>query len=330
MESALKDLCADYVTNASSKTPPSLIIAGDKESNTINIPGSAPANSLDWSVVQRGCAALIMYINNIRNQPNVPRYRRISTTNSSFRGQVEPLVGYDKVLEAVGFSKKGSHYEWAWEMGPKSNSNSSNNLEAIATSTATATATATSSGSGLGPASSSCAVATTPDVTSVEAILSDAVKHLEALKVGEVAFKASIINSRQLYLAKDIAHTVNSSFQYDDIYDPKGSVTPSATPMRKAGVTTPTHVAHSYSPMNTPLQSMSVSHPSSPYSPLTSLGLSHLPSIINRSNNNNGTNGTLGSTSKALGGNNSNANIPSFPLAFDDVSYVCVCVCVCV
>ncbi len=64
--------------------------------------------------LQKGCDMLLMYLKNIKLQPGVPRYRKISTTNASFRESMASLVGHQAVLEAVGFAKAGSYFEWTW------------------------------------------------------------------------------------------------------------------------------------------------------------------------------------------------------------------------
>jgi hypothetical protein len=41
-----------------------------------------------------------------------PRYRRVSSSNQSFRKCMGELHGHAAVLEALGFSKNGTYYEW--------------------------------------------------------------------------------------------------------------------------------------------------------------------------------------------------------------------------
>lgn len=309
MENALKDICNDNMTNHKTtltNSPPkatknqSLI----NENNTINIPGSAPANSLDWSIMQRGCGALIMYINNLRNQPNVPRYRRISTANSSFKSQVAPLLGHEKILHALGFQKKGSQFEWTWEF---SNDNSA---------TDSSEGNSNSSSNSNGRANPSM-----PGTPSVKIILSEAVKHLEALKVGEVAFKASLINSRQLYPYPN--PNLDSSAG-----TPRSKDNDKEQPTKHTPVTTP---SISKSPSEKELLNydeiyQSKSHVSSPSPPSLVVTPSRddeatasskteggpeadsYPSLINR-------NGTTG----AVKGKGVNSMSPSLPLAFDDI-----------
>ena len=61
-----------------------------------------------------GCGVLLMYIGNLIKHPSVPRYRRISSSNSSFRTALADLAGHELVLSAVGFVHRGSHFEWEW------------------------------------------------------------------------------------------------------------------------------------------------------------------------------------------------------------------------
>ena len=56
--------------------------------------------------------ALLMYIAKLVEQPTVPRYRRISVTNQTYKTLIAPLKGHDEFLKAVGFSKKGTCFEW--------------------------------------------------------------------------------------------------------------------------------------------------------------------------------------------------------------------------
>ena len=66
------------------------------------------------TTLKQGCGALVMYITKLCEQPNVPRYRKITTTNQSFRSLVQPLNGHEKVLESVGFVRRTNFYEWVW------------------------------------------------------------------------------------------------------------------------------------------------------------------------------------------------------------------------
>lgn len=70
-------------------------------------------------VFKKGCGALAMYIRNVLGNPSMPRYRKVSTSNASFKSLVLPLVGHAKILDAVGFKLSGiggSSYEWMWRI----------------------------------------------------------------------------------------------------------------------------------------------------------------------------------------------------------------------
>lgn len=64
--------------------------------------------------LKKCCSTLLMYVSNILDQPTVSRYRRIVTTNSSFKSLVFPIEGHQAFLESVGFFQRGSQFEWLW------------------------------------------------------------------------------------------------------------------------------------------------------------------------------------------------------------------------
>lgn len=55
---------------------------------------------------------LKMYLNNIVSQPDNVRYRRVYTGNAMFKEALGKASNHQLLLEACGFEKKGSHYEW--------------------------------------------------------------------------------------------------------------------------------------------------------------------------------------------------------------------------
>lgn len=94
-------------------------------------PQSQSGTTATTTPLQKGCDMLLMYLKNIKMQPGVPRYRKISTTNASYRDSLEPLAGHHAVLEAVGFAKAGSYFEWTWTAATTAKGdgdNTSNNL----------------------------------------------------------------------------------------------------------------------------------------------------------------------------------------------------------
>ena len=62
--------------------------------------------------LDEGLSALRMYINMIIENPEIPRYRRIATSNQSFKNLIAPIEGHDNFLKSIGFVKKNSCYEW--------------------------------------------------------------------------------------------------------------------------------------------------------------------------------------------------------------------------
>lgn len=62
-----------------------------------------------------GCGALIMYLKNILDHPEIPRYRKIITSNQNFKTMLQPLHNHISLLQSVGFIQKtpGS-FEWSW------------------------------------------------------------------------------------------------------------------------------------------------------------------------------------------------------------------------
>ena len=49
--------------------------------------------------------ALIMYLSKILEQPSIPRYRRITVANQTFKTMIAPVVGHDELLQSLGFVK---------------------------------------------------------------------------------------------------------------------------------------------------------------------------------------------------------------------------------
>jgi len=69
--------------------------------------------------LRSGCSTLIMYVSKLIEQPDVPRYRRVSVTNQTFKTLVLPLHEHERVLAAVGFVKRGAYFEWNWAPAAK-------------------------------------------------------------------------------------------------------------------------------------------------------------------------------------------------------------------
>lgn len=82
-----------------------------------------------------GMAMLRMLVANLIKQPNVPRYRRIATSNDNFKKRVLPLEGHRAMMEAIGFRAKGSLWEWTWheDSGPSASASNKTVLEDVVT-----------------------------------------------------------------------------------------------------------------------------------------------------------------------------------------------------
>jgi len=63
------------------------------------------------SALRAGAQLLYLYVINLSSHPHVPRYRKIFTTNESFK-QVKQLEGGKDLLVAVGFEERGNCFEW--------------------------------------------------------------------------------------------------------------------------------------------------------------------------------------------------------------------------
>jgi len=78
----------------------------------LSIQRLATENNSNESELQSGCQVLYLYVVHLSSNPHVPRYRKIYTSNDSFR-QVELLHGGMDLLLAVGFVKNEGYLEWA-------------------------------------------------------------------------------------------------------------------------------------------------------------------------------------------------------------------------
>jgi hypothetical protein len=85
------------------------------ESN-VSKPALSPtnANISHNSELQRCCSTMAMYISNLLEQANISRYRKISTSNATFKTNVAAIKNHTQVFESVGFVLRGHTYEWSW------------------------------------------------------------------------------------------------------------------------------------------------------------------------------------------------------------------------
>jgi PUB domain len=104
-------LINDQNCEASSGSSSDLLNAGSEEKKNV---GSLESDD----AFKKSCGALTMYVRNVLDNPTLPRYRKITTTNASFKMLVQPLTGYVEVFNAIGFRSSGtgaSNFEWTWQ-----------------------------------------------------------------------------------------------------------------------------------------------------------------------------------------------------------------------
>lgn len=76
-------------------------------------------NSLEQLKLAAGI--LSMYVKNLVENPDVPRYRRIAPGNANFKQKIEPLKHYEELLKSIGFETTGLNMEWKWHTASKTN-----------------------------------------------------------------------------------------------------------------------------------------------------------------------------------------------------------------
>ncbi|KAE9337972.1 hypothetical protein PF008_g12270 [Phytophthora fragariae] len=74
-------------------------------------------NSLEQLKLAAGI--LSMYVKNLVENPEVPRYRRISPGNANFKQKIEPLKHHEELLKSIGFETMGLNMEWKWYTASK-------------------------------------------------------------------------------------------------------------------------------------------------------------------------------------------------------------------
>ncbi|KAG3197699.1 hypothetical protein PC128_g6618 [Phytophthora cactorum] len=74
-------------------------------------------NSLEQLKLAAGI--LSMYVKNLVENPDVPRYRRIAPGNANFKQKIEPLKHHEELLKSIGFETTGLNMEWKWYTASK-------------------------------------------------------------------------------------------------------------------------------------------------------------------------------------------------------------------
>jgi hypothetical protein len=80
-------------------------------------PGSSSSASVSNSACTAACDLLIMYIGNLLKNTSNPRYKRITTTNSSYLKALGSFRGHEEVLTSVGFQRKKDGMNVLFEYG---------------------------------------------------------------------------------------------------------------------------------------------------------------------------------------------------------------------
>jgi hypothetical protein len=70
---------------------------------------------------------LSMILKNLKEQPDVPRYRRVKKDNPNFKKMVVPLKGHEEFLVAMGFTSRGNYFEFG--LIPKSHEKNEEEME---------------------------------------------------------------------------------------------------------------------------------------------------------------------------------------------------------
>ena len=70
---------------------------------------------------------LSMILKNLKEQPDVPRYRRVKKDNPNFKKMVVPLIGHDEFLVSMGFTSRGNYFEFS--LIPKSHEKNEDEME---------------------------------------------------------------------------------------------------------------------------------------------------------------------------------------------------------
>ncbi|TMW66820.1 hypothetical protein Poli38472_011936 [Pythium oligandrum] len=129
-----------------SKTGASVVQSANESAGTVNDLKSFPSTTAFTPPVPRESAAqrmenalkkfrqenpvdqlklasgiLIMYVKNLVDNPDVPRYRRIAPANANFKQKIEPLKHHDELLKSIGFESAGLNMEWKWHLLNRSN-----------------------------------------------------------------------------------------------------------------------------------------------------------------------------------------------------------------
>ncbi|GAB9464150.1 hypothetical protein Gpo141_00001591 [Globisporangium polare] len=106
------------------KPQPPIISKAEKMETTLKL--IRTQNSLEQLKLAAGI--LTMYVKNLVENPDVPRYRRIAPGNANFKQKVEPLKHHEDLLKSIGFETNGLNMEWKWHTADRASGEFDDNL----------------------------------------------------------------------------------------------------------------------------------------------------------------------------------------------------------
>ena len=84
-------------------------------------------NDNDDATKKSAHGMLSMILKNLKEQPDVPRYRRVKKDNPNFKKMVVPLKGHEEFLVSMGFTSRGNYFEFS--LIPKSHEKNEEEME---------------------------------------------------------------------------------------------------------------------------------------------------------------------------------------------------------
>uniref|UniRef100_K3XB39 Peroxisomal membrane protein PEX14 n=1 Tax=Globisporangium ultimum (strain ATCC 200006 / CBS 805.95 / DAOM BR144) TaxID=431595 RepID=K3XB39_GLOUD len=123
------------ITGSPAAATPAAAVVPPKPESAINAKAEKVENILKLirtqnSLEQLKLAAgiLTMYVKNLVENPDVPRYRRIAPGNANFKQKVEPLKHHEDLLKSIGFETNGLNMEWKWHTADRVSGEFDDNL----------------------------------------------------------------------------------------------------------------------------------------------------------------------------------------------------------
>ncbi|KAF4037210.1 PUB domain-containing protein [Phytophthora infestans] len=104
-------------TSVNPQQPPVVLQASKAERMEKALKKLRTENSLEQLKLAAGI--LSMYVKNLVENPDVPRYRRIAPGNANFKQKIEPLKHHEELLKSIGFEMAGLNMEWKWHTASK-------------------------------------------------------------------------------------------------------------------------------------------------------------------------------------------------------------------